>query len=129
MATSSSGTMIRTVRSWPSFSGGTTGISATPSVLFAKGSSTPACCRPVCANRAAAPPVSGGRHPDVPRQRPGVLRRHEESLMDDAILAGLPGEALVRAGLTDLAAGRRTTAGYLVLIAARRLRDAGIRVP
>ena len=49
--------------------------------------------------------------------------------MDDALLAGLPGEALVRAGVTDLAAGRGTIEGYLVLIAARRLRDAGIRVP
>ncbi len=41
----------------------------------------------------------------------------------------LPGHELVREGLQDLAAGRRTPAGLLVLIGAKRLRAVGIEVP
>jgi hypothetical protein len=42
---------------------------------------------------------------------------------------GLPGGEIIRAGLRDLAAGRMTEPGLLVLIGAHRLRGAGIDVP
>ena len=42
---------------------------------------------------------------------------------------GLPGYELVRDGLADLAAGRRTVPALLVLIGAPRLRKIGIDVP
>lgn len=41
----------------------------------------------------------------------------------------LPGGDLVRAGLADLAAGRRTAEALLVSLAEPRLRDHGIDVP
>lgn len=41
-------------------------------------------------------------------------------------MAGLPGEALVRRGLEDLASRRRTAAACLAEIAAPRLRRAGL---
>jgi len=41
----------------------------------------------------------------------------------------LPGEDLIRQGIADLAADRRTVAGLLVAIGAPRLRRDGIRVP
>lgn len=40
-----------------------------------------------------------------------------------------PGEDLIREGLLDLAAGRRTAAAWLVSIGAPRLRRGGIDVP
>jgi hypothetical protein len=43
--------------------------------------------------------------------------------------ATLPGHELVLEGLEDLAAGRLTECGFLVLIGAPRLRDIGIDVP
>jgi hypothetical protein len=43
--------------------------------------------------------------------------------------AALPGEDLIRQGLTDLAAGRETAAALLIAIGADRLRAAGVRVP
>lgn len=43
--------------------------------------------------------------------------------------AGRPGEDLVREGIEDLAAGRRTAAAWLVSIGAPRLRLGGIEVP
>jgi len=42
---------------------------------------------------------------------------------------GLPGYEIVRDGLRDLSAGRRTPSALLVLIGAPRLRDVGIEVP
>jgi hypothetical protein len=42
---------------------------------------------------------------------------------------GRPGEDLIREGLEDLAAGRRTAAAWLVSIGSPRLRHAGIDVP
>ena len=44
----------------------------------------------------------------------------------DTLLAGLPGEALVRAGLADWQAGRCTVAACLVVIARSRLTRAGL---
>ncbi|MCX8090920.1 MAG: hypothetical protein N3I86_08310 [Verrucomicrobiae bacterium] len=44
----------------------------------------------------------------------------------DELLEGLPGETLIRAGLSDLAAGRRTVAACLTAIASPRLRRAGL---
>ncbi len=44
-------------------------------------------------------------------------------------VSNLPGEALVRDGLSDLAAGRRTAAACLVEIGRTRLTRAGIAVP
>jgi len=41
-------------------------------------------------------------------------------------LGSLPGGALVRAGLADLGAGRRTVPAYVVQIAKRRLVNAGL---
>lgn len=47
--------------------------------------------------------------------------------MDAAeLLRGLPGESLIREGLADVAAGRRSVAACLVAIAAPRLRRAGL---
>jgi hypothetical protein len=43
--------------------------------------------------------------------------------------ARLPGGELVRQGLEDLAAGRETEAGLLVLIGSPRLERLGLRVP
>lgn len=42
------------------------------------------------------------------------------------LMARLPGESLVQQGLADLKSGRRTAAAYLVMIAQRRLRRAGL---
>ena len=42
------------------------------------------------------------------------------------LMSGLPGEALVREGLADLEAGRRTIATCLVAIARPRLAEAGL---
>ncbi|HYV96915.1 MAG TPA: hypothetical protein VE967_05635 [Gemmatimonadaceae bacterium] len=44
----------------------------------------------------------------------------------DDLIAGLPGETLVREGIADLAAGRKTVASYLAQIALPRLRRAGL---
>jgi len=44
----------------------------------------------------------------------------------DELIAGLPGEALVRQGLADLQAGRRTACGCLVSMARPRLSRAGL---
>lgn len=44
----------------------------------------------------------------------------------DDVLAGLPGEALVRAGLADLRSGRRSIPAWLVEIARTRLSRAGV---
>ena len=44
----------------------------------------------------------------------------------DALIAGLPGEALVREGLSDLEAGRLTIPACLVNIARTRLSRAGL---
>ena len=44
----------------------------------------------------------------------------------DELTAGLPGEALVRAGLTDLEAGRRTVPALVVSMARRRFVRAGL---
>jgi hypothetical protein len=46
----------------------------------------------------------------------------------DDILAGLPGEAIMRRGLADWRAGRSTLASCLVAIGAPRLRSAGLLV-
>jgi hypothetical protein len=46
----------------------------------------------------------------------------------DNAWAGLPGEELVREGLEDLARGKLSEAGLLVLIAEPRLRAAGVSV-
>jgi hypothetical protein len=48
---------------------------------------------------------------------------------DSDPLVSLPGEALVRAGLADLAAGRRSAAACLVEIARPRLTQAGLVSP
>lgn len=44
----------------------------------------------------------------------------------DDVLAGLPGEALVRAGLADLKSGRRSIPAWLVEVARTRLSRAGV---
>ena len=44
-------------------------------------------------------------------------------------LAGLPGEALVRRGLADLAQGRRTVEALTLTIASGRLRHCGLEIP
>jgi hypothetical protein len=44
----------------------------------------------------------------------------------NALIAGLPGEALVRAGLADCHSGRRTVAACLIGIARSRLIRAGL---
>jgi hypothetical protein len=44
----------------------------------------------------------------------------------DDLIAGLPGESLVRQGLADLQSGRRTVSAYLASIAGTRLRHAGL---
>jgi len=44
------------------------------------------------------------------------------------LIAGLPGETLVRQGLADLQSGRRTISACLVGIARGRLRHAGLLV-
>jgi hypothetical protein len=49
-----------------------------------------------------------------------------DSLVDQTI-AGLPGEMLVRQGVADLRAGRRTIAACAVDIARSRLHSAGIQ--
>ena len=54
-----------------------------------------------------------------------VPRRYTRSVTFDAF----PGYALVRQGLDDLHAGRRTAAALLVLVGAPRLRPIGIEVP
>jgi hypothetical protein len=46
------------------------------------------------------------------------------------LIGGLPGDAMVRAGLADLGSGRPLTAEALLLLIARtRLRSAGLPVP
>jgi hypothetical protein len=47
----------------------------------------------------------------------------------DELLAGLPGESLIRQGLADIAAGRRTIAACLVAIARPRFTQAGLLQP
>jgi hypothetical protein len=47
----------------------------------------------------------------------------------DELLAGLPGESLVRQGLADVAAGRRTIHACLVAIARPRFTGAGLLRP
>ena len=44
-------------------------------------------------------------------------------------IAGLPGEPMVRKGLEDLAAGRRTIESLLIQIGAPRLRSLDVPVP
>lgn len=44
----------------------------------------------------------------------------------DDLIAGLPGESLVRQGLADLQSGRRTAPAYLVSIARTRFCGAGL---
>jgi hypothetical protein len=44
----------------------------------------------------------------------------------DDLIRGLPGETLVRQGLADVQAGRRTAPAYLVAIARPRLSRAGL---
>ena len=44
----------------------------------------------------------------------------------DDLIAGLPGESLVRKGLADLQAGKRTAPALLAFIARRRLQSAGL---
>lgn len=44
----------------------------------------------------------------------------------EALIRGLPGEALVRRGVADLRAGRRTTAACAVAVARGRLEQSGI---
>lgn len=44
----------------------------------------------------------------------------------DELIAGLPGEALVREGIADLESGRRTIAALLVSVARTRLSRAGL---
>src|SRR5207237_194472 len=44
----------------------------------------------------------------------------------EELFSGLPGEELIREGLADVEAGRRTPAAFLVAIALPRLRRAGI---
>ena len=46
--------------------------------------------------------------------------------MIDDLLSGLPGEELIRKGLTDANAGRRTIAACLVAIGRPRLQQAGL---
>lgn len=45
------------------------------------------------------------------------------------LISGLPGESLVRQGLDDLSAGKRTAPAYLVCIGRRRLETAGLLSP
>jgi hypothetical protein len=45
---------------------------------------------------------------------------------DHDLLSGLPGEAVVKAGLADLEAGRRTVHAWLVTVARHRLTQAGV---
>jgi len=45
------------------------------------------------------------------------------------VMENLPGGALIRAGLDDLAAGRESNASLLVLIGAPRLRGIGLVIP
>lgn len=47
-------------------------------------------------------------------------------MSDTDVLSGLPGEALVRAGLADVGTGRRSVAALLVEIARTRLTRAGL---
>jgi hypothetical protein len=44
----------------------------------------------------------------------------------DDLIEGLPGEAIMREGLADWTAGRRTIPGCLVAIGSRRLHRAGL---
>ena len=50
-------------------------------------------------------------------------------MTSDELLAGLPGESVVRQGLADIAAGRRTIPACLVAIARPRLTRAGLLRP
>lgn len=47
-------------------------------------------------------------------------------MTSDVYLTGLPGEALVREGIADVMAGRRTVAGCLVAVARSRFTRAGL---
>jgi hypothetical protein len=49
--------------------------------------------------------------------------------MPPMVFESLPGGALIRAGLEDLAAGRETDASLLVLIGSPRLRRLGLSIP
>lgn len=44
----------------------------------------------------------------------------------DDLISGLPGESLVRQGLADVQAGRKTAPAYLIAIASPRLSRAGL---
>lgn len=44
-------------------------------------------------------------------------------------LVGLPGEPLIRSGLSDIASGRETIESLLVLIASPKLAECGIPLP
>jgi hypothetical protein len=51
-------------------------------------------------------------------------------MTQDELIAGLPGEALVRDGRRDLAAGRASIAAHLIAIGQTRLSRAGLtRIP
>src|SRR5919109_213420 len=52
-----------------------------------------------------------------------------EARYNHSMDAALPGEELIRQGLTDLACGEQTEAALLVSIGAPRLRQFGIEVP
>ncbi len=45
------------------------------------------------------------------------------------LISGLPGESLVRKGLSDLSSGKRTISAYLVSIGRRRFENAGLLSP
>ena len=47
-------------------------------------------------------------------------------MTSDELMTGLPGEQLVRQGVSDLVAGRRTVAAMLVSVAGARLARSGI---
>jgi hypothetical protein len=54
------------------------------------------------------------------------MRSEADKAKIDELIGGLPGEALVRQGLADVQAGRRTAPAYLVAIARPRLSRAGL---
>ena len=47
----------------------------------------------------------------------------DRPMTNDELMAGLPGEQLVRTGISDLVAGRRTVASLLVSVAGARLAE------
>jgi hypothetical protein len=50
----------------------------------------------------------------------------DRPMTNDELMAGLPGEQLVRTGISDLVAGRRTVASLLVSVAGARLARSGL---